>query len=381
LALFCIAACSFPEYRAGGGSSAGGTSSACSDATQNGDETGVDCGGSCDPCPSCTDGLHNGSESDEDCGGICSARCETNQRCRANADCASLVCSSVCQPSNCQDEVRNGLETGVDCGGGSCMACDNGTACKSSDDCISMRCKNDVCVSADCTDGVINGDESDTDCGGDDCAPCVAEKKCRTNGDCESDVCEASACAAATCDDRTRNQGESDLDCGGPSCPPCGEGMACLKPRDCESALCQSGMCVPEAAKGQALSKNTWTIHTSESATESGLPLMIDGDVETCWSSGTPQYAGMYVEVDLGKPRYFFKALLLATACHDEFPASIDVYVSNDGSFGDPVQMSVSGSHWTWITFQSAQVGRYVRFVATRDAGRNWSIGDLELYD
>jgi hypothetical protein len=378
LALLWIAACSFPEY------TTAGVSPACNDAVQNGNETGVDCGGSCAPCPSCSDGMQNGSESDRDCGGICSARCETNQRCRANTDCASLVCSSVCQPSDCNDEVRNGLETGVDCGGGGCPACGNGTACESSRDCTSMHCQNEVCVSAGCTDAIINGKESDTDCGGDECAPCTAEKKCRADSDCESLVCEASStCAAATCSDGTQNQGESDVDCGGPRCVRCGESLACLKASDCESALCQSGMCVPESAKGEPLSEANWSIQTSEAATEADAPRAIDGDVETCWSSGAPQYAGMYVQVDLGKPRYFFKALVraTATACHDEFPVSLDVYVSNDGTFGDPVQMSVMGNNWTWIDFSSAQVGRYIRFVATKDAARNWSIGDIDLYN
>ena len=38
---------------------------------QNGDELGVDCGGSCPPCPACNDGSHNGDEVAVDCGGSC----------------------------------------------------------------------------------------------------------------------------------------------------------------------------------------------------------------------------------------------------------------------------------------------------------------------
>ncbi|MCI5221238.1 MAG: hypothetical protein D3924_00790, partial [Candidatus Electrothrix sp. AR4] len=44
--------------------------SSCSDGIQNGDETGVDCGGSCpNACSSCSDGVQNGDETDIDCGG------------------------------------------------------------------------------------------------------------------------------------------------------------------------------------------------------------------------------------------------------------------------------------------------------------------------
>ncbi len=53
----------------------------CTDGMMNGDETGVDCGGSCEPCeteptPTCTDGMMNGDETGVDCGGSCEP-CET----------------------------------------------------------------------------------------------------------------------------------------------------------------------------------------------------------------------------------------------------------------------------------------------------------------
>ncbi len=48
----------------------------CDDGMMNGDETGVDCGGSCEPCeteptPTCDDGMMNGDETGIDCGGSC----------------------------------------------------------------------------------------------------------------------------------------------------------------------------------------------------------------------------------------------------------------------------------------------------------------------
>lgn len=48
----------------------------CSDGIQNGDETGIDCGGECGPCQAvalntCNDGIQNGKETGIDCGGDC----------------------------------------------------------------------------------------------------------------------------------------------------------------------------------------------------------------------------------------------------------------------------------------------------------------------
>ncbi|MCB0644230.1 MAG: hypothetical protein KDC44_21450, partial [Phaeodactylibacter sp.] len=48
----------------------------CSDGIQNGNETGVDCGGpDCPACPTCSDGIQNGNETGVDCGGPDCAPC------------------------------------------------------------------------------------------------------------------------------------------------------------------------------------------------------------------------------------------------------------------------------------------------------------------
>mgnify|MGYP000577888267 CR=1 FL=1 len=59
----------------------GGPAPTCSDGVQNGNETGVDCGGpDCAPCvvpPTCDDGIQNGDETGVDCGGSSCAPCST----------------------------------------------------------------------------------------------------------------------------------------------------------------------------------------------------------------------------------------------------------------------------------------------------------------
>jgi len=48
----------------------------CFNGIQDGDETGVDCGGSCAPCATCDDGIQNGGETGVDCGGPNCAPCQ-----------------------------------------------------------------------------------------------------------------------------------------------------------------------------------------------------------------------------------------------------------------------------------------------------------------
>ncbi|MEW7277792.1 M43 family zinc metalloprotease [Aquimarina sp. 2201CG1-2-11] len=83
----------------------------CNDGIQNGNETGIDCGGDCPPCevdPTCNDGIQNGNETGIDCGGDCPP-CEVDP--------------------TCNDGIQNGDETGIDCGGSSCPPCTNITYC------------------------------------------------------------------------------------------------------------------------------------------------------------------------------------------------------------------------------------------------------------
>ena len=50
----------------------------CNDGIRNGDEEGVDCGGSsCAPCATCSDGIQNGDETGIDCGGSSCAPCNS----------------------------------------------------------------------------------------------------------------------------------------------------------------------------------------------------------------------------------------------------------------------------------------------------------------
>jgi hypothetical protein len=70
----------------------------CHDRVVDGDETGVDCGGSCMTCPvanpTCTDGVRDGFESGVDCGAAC-AGCAAGQPCAVAADCAGGACNGA----------------------------------------------------------------------------------------------------------------------------------------------------------------------------------------------------------------------------------------------------------------------------------------------
>lgn len=81
----------------------------CSNGIVDGDETGIDCGGSsCSPCPSqypvsCYNGVKDNGEEGIDCGGPCLS----------------------CPTGSCTNGIKDGDETGIDCGGivSNCKPC------------------------------------------------------------------------------------------------------------------------------------------------------------------------------------------------------------------------------------------------------------------
>jgi cysteine-rich repeat protein len=191
----------------------------------------------------CTDGVQAGDETDVDCGGSCGATCVTNQMCMGDGDCVNGICTGgTCAAPTCSDTVQNAAETDVDCGGGTCPKCGPTLGCKVDADCIGGSCSGTVCL-ATCTDGVKNSSESDVDCGGASCAKCGAGKTCGGATDCASGVCTGGVCQAPTCGDGVKNGGETGTDCGGGTCPTCAAGQGCASGADCATGVCSGGLC------------------------------------------------------------------------------------------------------------------------------------------
>jgi hypothetical protein len=95
--------------------------------------------------PLCTDQIRNGEETDIDCGGSC-GRCEVGSSCKINADCEDSDCKGgTCTAFPCFNNVRDGNETDVDCGG-DCRTCSGGRACMAGTDCASGACNAGACA-------------------------------------------------------------------------------------------------------------------------------------------------------------------------------------------------------------------------------------------
>ncbi len=183
----------------------------CTDGVQNGNETGVDCGGpDCPTCPTCTDGTQNGQETGVDCGGPDCPSCPCNGTevivtinldnypeettwliensagitmasggPYGNLADGSTVVDISCLPNGCYDFIINdSYGDGICCsyGTGSYDVVDENGNMLASGGAFGFSETTVFCVSTGpaptCTDGIQNGDETGVDCGGPDCAPC-----------------------------------------------------------------------------------------------------------------------------------------------------------------------------------------------------------------
>ncbi|NRA33237.1 MAG: hypothetical protein HRU17_07840 [Polyangiaceae bacterium] len=275
---------------------------ACPDGVPNGSETDTDCGGPIVECatrcaegksctqgsdcielvcggdqlcaaPTCSDSQSNGDESGVDCGGTSSCGdCGAGQGCTDDTDCdSSLIChptSNTCTSATCNDTQQNGTETDVDCGGSCPAACADDLKCIEDSDCVSGSCVTLVCTAASCSDGKINQGEGGVDCGG-PCDPCPDGSSCNNTGDCEAGAscynqlcCRAISCESEgwSCDSISPGCGLADENCGScndsnlcttESCNPtshtcdsennslvCNDGVACT------DDVCTGGSCI-----------------------------------------------------------------------------------------------------------------------------------------
>ncbi len=109
-----------------------------------------DSGHTCEPsnlCSRCDDGVKNGDETGLDCDGSCPLCPGT---CNVDADCPGGYCwEGSC--ARCDDGIQNGDETRIDCSPylGHCPIC-YGLHCTTNDDCASKTCEKGYCCATSC---------------------------------------------------------------------------------------------------------------------------------------------------------------------------------------------------------------------------------------
>jgi len=144
------------------------------------------------PASSCTNGIKDGNETDVDCGGSCPSKCATGRSCAANPDCLSGNCAGgVCAAAACSapNALCGGLCVNLNASVGNCGAC--GTVCGGANgtaQCINGRCSM-ACLAGwgDCDMNAANGCETNIRTNPNNCGACG--QKCAAGQACVNGVC------------------------------------------------------------------------------------------------------------------------------------------------------------------------------------------------
>ncbi len=246
----------------------------CNNHQLDGDEAGVDCGGSCGQCFECLDDTTYLGTADY-CSLVCSCEpregdCDADYECEPGLSCVEEVGEQVgfpapidlCDFGHCHDEEKNFDETRLDCGGADCLPCENGTptyclgvACDVGEgDCLQPEAlcgeglvcsttdaplfglSEDVGVCVEVTCPADRGDPYDPDFCTEDCKCPSGYGLCDSDAECVGSKCvagrglyfelaaEDAVCIPDHCFDHIQNFDETSLDCGGvcgTECPIC----------------------------------------------------------------------------------------------------------------------------------------------------------------
>ncbi|MBW8864318.1 MAG: carbohydrate-binding protein [Verrucomicrobia bacterium] len=137
---------------------------------------------------------------------------------------------------------------------------------------------------------------------------------------------------------------------------------------------------LPVVAIVGALPRWTWTVSASVMASGNPPDNAIDGNINTRWSSGTPQTNGMWFQIDLGAANTFRGLVLDAGSSSSDYPRGYQVNISNDGlSWGSPVATGSGNSAVITILFGN-QNARYIRVTQTGSvSGLWWSMHEVNV--
>ncbi|MBE4738387.1 discoidin domain-containing protein [Streptomyces caniscabiei] len=132
---------------------------------------------------------------------------------------------------------------------------------------------------------------------------------------------------------------------------------------------------------GPALPRTGWTATASDASQWDAPGNMLDGDSGNRYSSGTGQYDGLWIHVDMGQAQTFNKVVLDVGGSIDDYARSADVYVSEDGTDWIKVSSVTDGQRVQVVSFPT-RTARHIKVVNTADVASNWwSIAEFNVYN
>lgn len=124
-----------------------------------------------------------------------------------------------------------------------------------------------------------------------------------------------------------------------------------------------------------------WTVtpFATASAGDQGSN-MLDGDLNTRWTSGAPMAPGQSILLDMGSAQPVDQITLDSAASVGDYARGYEIYLSADGSsWGSAVASGTPTAPLITASF-TAQTARYIKVVQTGSSSSWWSIAEFKVY-
>lgn len=107
---------------------------------------------------------------------------------------------------------------------------------------------------------------------------------------------------------------------------------------------------------------------------------LLDGNMTTRWSAGTPMIPGQSIIIDMKNEQMFNSILMDSTGSNNDYSRSYEIYVSDDGiDWGAPIISREATGAVIFSEFAD-QTARYIKIVQNGSNSGWWSIHEINVY-
>ncbi len=133
-----------------------------------------------------------------------------------------------------------------------------------------------------------------------------------------------------------------------------------------------------ELQGGGEISRTNWTVASSGS-TGMYPTNAIDNDMNTAYYSGASMSQGQWFRIDMGSPQQVSRIKFLSSDSNN-YPRGVNVYVSNDFTWGTVVATLTNNSNPVIDLTFPATTGRYIVVAINTNNNAWWQINDFRAY-
>ena len=127
----------------------------------------------------------------------------------------------------------------------------------------------------------------------------------------------------------------------------------------------------------EEIDRHTLTLTASVTGGDEAPARMLDGQLNTRWTTGAEQKPGQWIQIDLGASQPLKQ--LDVNSAGDDYARGYELLASEDGVEWDKVSEGQNTSSYMKLTL-AGRSARYLRLVQTGTAPRWWSVAEISVF-